>query len=300
MRFAVIGTGIVGTALAVRLSRSGFRCVGVNARSEASYRRFCAYLEADRKELSELVRTAELIFITTQDKAIAGVARELSARWTERAGRPGQVWVHCSGALPARIMQGEKKIPVQYLSVHPLQAFADIEMALKLLPGCHFGIEGDCPAIGRRIVKALGGIPHDIESGNKALYHAGAVVASNFLIALAAAAAELLNKAGVNEKDALQALLPLMKGTLANLEALGLPLALTGPIARGDAGVVAEHLRYLPPEVMDLYRVMSRETLKVAEARWKENGMDYPQQAAELLDALTTIRQGKDRSDKER
>lgn len=293
MHFAVIGTGVLGTALAVRLSRAGFQCVGINTRSESSYRRFCTYLSADKKELTELLQTADLIFITTRDEGIAEVAAELSGKWTECGGRQGQVWVHCSGALPAHIMQIDEEIPVQYLSVHPLQAFADIPMALKLLPGCHFGLEGDCPEVGQRIVTALGGISHDIREGDKALYHAGAVVASNFLVALASAGTNLLNKAGVNEEDALRALLPLMKGTLANLETLGLPLALTGPIARGDAAVVAEHLKHMPPEVKVIYQVMSRETLKVAEASWQEKGLTYPVPAARRLKELTELKSGR-------
>ena len=123
--------------------------------------------------------------------------------------KPGQVWIHCSGALPSDILRVQESLPVHCLSVHPLQAFASVENALSVLPGTHFGIEGDNEECGEEIVKDLGGISHRIAATQKSLYHAGAVVASNYLVALASVAAELFVEAGIQGEDALALLLPL-------------------------------------------------------------------------------------------
>jgi predicted short-subunit dehydrogenase-like oxidoreductase (DUF2520 family) len=103
-----------------------------------------------------------------------------------------------------------------------------------------------------------------------ALYHAGAVVASNYVVALADVARSLLVAAGISETDALPALLPLMSSAVRNLVEVGLPGALTGPVVRGDAVSVERHLDLLAersPEHVDLYRRLGREVLRIARKR---------------------------------
>jgi predicted short-subunit dehydrogenase-like oxidoreductase (DUF2520 family) len=102
------------------------------------------------------------------------------------------------------------------------------------------------------------------------LYHAAAVVASNYLPVLLALSARLLVLAGVDEDDAIPALLPLMRGTLDNVSELGLAPALTGPISRGDIETVRLHLRTLPDREARVYRDLGREAVALAEARGLE------------------------------
>jgi predicted short-subunit dehydrogenase-like oxidoreductase (DUF2520 family) len=99
------------------------------------------------------------------------------------------------------------------------------------------------------------------------LYHAGAVIAANYMVALADAARALLVAAGVSPDQALPALIPLMSSVVQNLSQLGLPGALTGPVARGDVSSVEQHLRILAqraPEMLDLYRRLGRDVLRLA------------------------------------
>jgi predicted short-subunit dehydrogenase-like oxidoreductase (DUF2520 family) len=156
--------------------------------------------------------------------------------------------------------------------MHPLQAFAEVDTAVKALPDTFFFLEGDDEAVEvlRTMVVAMNGRPVTIPSENKALYHAGAVVASNFIVTLMDYAVRMMFRAGVPRDVALAALLPLMSGTVKNLETVGLPDALTGPIARGDVGTVKRHLKALaqmPGDMLRLYRHLARKTVDIAIAK---------------------------------
>lgn len=283
MKFGIIGAGIVGTALAVRLDKAGHQCVGVHTRSRLSYERFRSYLNIDHLTLEELVPEVDIIFITTQDGVIRSIAERLSNKALIKSG---QMWIHCSGSLPSGILRVKESLPVHCLSLHPLQAFASVEEALAILSGTHFGIEGDNEGIGEEIVKDLGGIPHHILAEKKTLYHAGAVVASNYLVVLASLAVELFAEAGIPAEAALASLLPLMKGTIHNLEQVGLPQALTGPIARGDGQVVQGHLEHLPPKLVEIYQGLGLKALELGENKKAQQGLTYPEDALNLLKSL--------------
>lgn len=283
MKFGIIGAGIVGTALAVRLNEAGHECIGVHTRSRHSFERFRSYLQVDHLTIEELVPAVDIIFITTQDGVIRSIAEKLSE--TESI-KFGQVWIHCSGSLPSEVLRVRESSAVGCLSLHPLQAFASVEEALTILAGTHFGIEGDNEELGEGIVKDLGGIPHHILAEKKTLYHAGAVVASNYLVVLASLAVELFAEAGIQRAEALDSLLPLMRGTLHNLERVGLPQALTGPVARGDVQVVQGHLDHLPPKLVEIYQSLGSKALELGENKMTQQGLSYPQEALNQLQSL--------------
>jgi predicted short-subunit dehydrogenase-like oxidoreductase (DUF2520 family) len=158
---------VVGTAFAVLLEEKGFECIGINTRSKASYDRFNTYLQRKYLDLDELSREADLIFITTQDGVIEKVAEQLTY---QNRRKTEQYWIHCSGSLRSEIMCKDPTLPVHYLSVHPLQAFANVDNALKQMAGTHFGIEGNTrksEELGENLVKRLGGIPHKIDPAQR-------------------------------------------------------------------------------------------------------------------------------------
>ena len=283
MKFGIIGAGIVGTALAVGLEAAGHECIGVNTRSNRSYERFRQYLSKDLCSLEEMAAAADGLFITTQDDMIEVVAENLSRQLLHKSG---QVWIHCSGSLPSSILRRRGDLPVCCLSVHTLQAFASIEKALEILPGTHFGLEGDAPEFAEGIVKDLGGVPHHISASQKSLYHAGAVVASNYLVVLASLAEELFAEVGIKGDEALASLLPLMRGTLFNLEKVGLPYALTGPVARGDVSVVAGHLQHMPAKQKEIYRELGLKALELGEAKKAKQGLAYSPEDFKALKSL--------------
>jgi len=286
-QFAIIGTGVVGTALAVLLKSKGLNCVGVNTRSRKSYDRFCHYLpNTPHLDLEKIAAEAELIFITTQDDAIESVAGQLSRLGIQKEK---QFWIHCSGSLPSTIMCLEESLPVGYLSIHPLRAFATIEGAVKTMEGTHFGLEGNSEEsrdLGRQLIEILGGIPHLIDPAKKNVYHAGAVVASNYLVSLAFLAVKLLESAGIGQREALEALLPLMAGSYQNIVDVGLYEALTGPIARGDSEVIAQHLQEIPPDFKETYKGLGRLALELAQQKKLGQGLSYDPVILQKLNSL--------------
>ncbi|NMA68089.1 MAG: DUF2520 domain-containing protein [Desulfitobacterium sp.] len=283
MNFGIVGAGIVGTAIAIRLKEAGYNLVGVRTRSKSSYERFCRYLQWDERPIEEWILEADLVFITTQDAMIPVAAKELMDKGLYREG---QYWIHCSGSTSSRTMAADPQVKINYLSLHPLQAFAGIAEAVELIPGTHFGIEGDGIELGREIVTKLGGIPHLLNPKQKPLYHGGAVVASNYLVTLAALAVRLFEEAGIEREEALESLLPLMKGSLQNLEKVGLPQALTGPIARGDVNVIQEHLEHMPEELSFVYRALGKYTLEIGQAKMAQQNSAY---SSEILKKMQDV-----------
>jgi predicted short-subunit dehydrogenase-like oxidoreductase (DUF2520 family) len=122
----------------------------------------------------------------------------------------------------------------------------------------------------RDVVEVLGGRAIILPPGAKTLYHLAAVLVSNYTVTLTKLATDLWATFGSEPETALAALLPLLRGTVQNLTDVGLPQALTGPIARGDTGTVERHLatlRLRAPDLLDLYRALGRETIAVAAAK---------------------------------
>jgi len=204
---------------------------------------------------------ADVVIVAVPDDALAGVAREIAP-----AVRRGAVVVHTSGALTSAALAPVRRAGARAASLHPLMTMPTAEAGVRALPGTFFFFEGD-PGTGpvlRALVAALGGIAVPVARRGKTLYHAAAVIACNDLVALLDTAFRLFGKAGIPERKARAALAPLVRRTLENVLALGPVRALTGPVARGDAGTVRRHLAALGGADRALYRLLGRATLRLA------------------------------------
>jgi predicted short-subunit dehydrogenase-like oxidoreductase (DUF2520 family) len=267
-KVSIIGAGVVGTAIGYLLKERGYSIVGIASRTFASAKRAREFIgdgEASH-DLGATSKKADIVFITTSDSAIEEVCIKIAS---ERGFSPGAIVFHTCGALSSEILGSARTVGAHVASLHPLQSLADVNEAVKTLPGSFFCIEGDESAlsVAREIVTALKGKEITLKVDKKSLYHAGASVASNFLVATVGFGLELFNAAGINRQDSLNALMPLIKGTVKNIDALGVPSALTGPIARGDSGVIEDHLKAIVkerPEMLRLYTELGRYTVKVA------------------------------------
>jgi predicted short-subunit dehydrogenase-like oxidoreductase (DUF2520 family) len=203
-----------------------------------------------------------------------GVLPEMAHAMAGQGDAPeGCVALHCSGTLSVEVLAPLHARGYHVGSLHPLQALAHPVTGAERLPGSWFAVSGEHKAItvARRLVARLDGTTLTVPIARRPLYHAAAVTASNYLPVLLALAARLLVLAGVDEDEAIPALLPLMHGTLENIAELGLAPALTGPISRGDVETVRLHLRTLPDREARVYRDLGREAVALAEARGLES-----------------------------
>jgi predicted short-subunit dehydrogenase-like oxidoreductase (DUF2520 family) len=279
---AIIGLGRVGSVLGRALHSAGYSVVAVASRDHAKAEALAHTFAAHPVSPAEAAAYADLVLLTVPDDALPVLVHNLAAAG---AWRTRQFVVHASGASPAGVLQPAAKHGAVTGSFHPVAAFASPHATLPL--GITFGVEAPQPLhqILVDMAHALGGYALPITAEQKTLYHAAAVIASNYTVTLAAQAAQLFDQLGASPEDALRALLPLMRTTLDNLEQLRVPDALTGPLARGDAGTVARHLQALDrnaPHVATFYRCLGQATLPLALQR----GLDHLMAGA-LQDLLT-------------
>lgn len=281
-KIAIIGAGKVGGAIAVLLKERGYTVSGVASRSFNSALNLGSRVGAPAcRRPEDAAGGADIVFITTPDREIAGVSKDISDLG---AVGPGQVVAHTSGAHPSGHLERVRERGALAVSIHPLQSFADVETAIKNLPGSYFAMEGDQEAMpaAQQLVADLGGRAFYINAGDKALYHAAACIASNYLVSLLHLSTGLYEKFGLSRKDAFQALLPLVQGTINNIESVGPVQALTGPVARGDVSTIREHLPAIAgvgDEENRLYRMLGRYTVRIA----MEKGSIDSKQADKLL-----------------
>jgi predicted short-subunit dehydrogenase-like oxidoreductase (DUF2520 family) len=213
----VIGRGRVGAAVAARLAERG----------------------VELRDAGEV----DAVLLCVPDTAIADVARGLT---------PGHAWIgHVSGATPLSALAPHTR----RFTLHPLQTFTR-SRGPEQLDGAFAAVSGETPdaiAFARGLAEMLGLEPFELADDRRALYHAGAAVASNFLVTLYRIASGLIEEAGAPP----HALIPLMQRTIEN------GFELTGPIARGDWTTVDAHLeaiRESQPEVEPVYRTLAEAT----------------------------------------
>jgi predicted short-subunit dehydrogenase-like oxidoreductase (DUF2520 family) len=268
---AIVGCGIVGTAIGSLLARSGYRISGVATRSLETAARAAKTIGAERfsDRAWDITRGAEVVLITTPDDAIRSTCIAIAQH---DGFDKNAVVIHCSGALSSDVLSSARESGAVVATLHPLQSFASVDQAETLVPGSFCAVEGDQAALPvvRELVTDLGGFLTEITPEGKTLYHAAAVAASNYLVTLMNLALELNNLSGIEPDVSFKALLPLIKGTLDNVDTKGIPDALTGPIARGDVDTVAAHLEAIGervPRLLVLYRTLGLYTVELAQAK---------------------------------
>ncbi|MGA2671291.1 MAG: DUF2520 domain-containing protein [Dehalococcoidia bacterium] len=284
LKAGFIGAGTTGTALAVRLSQKGWPVVAVSSRTLSSAQRLAKRVSNCQvcHTAQELADVAEMVFITTPDDVIAQVCSEV--RWHK-----GQSIVHCSGAHSIDILEPAKKLGAAVGSFHPLQTFADVDQAIANLPGSTFALEAEEPLLStlKELTQLLNGSWVKLKPGDKVLYHAAAVFACNYLVTLVKLALDLWQDFGVSSQEATKALLPLLRGTLNNIDNIGLPNCLTGPVARGDLGTIERHLSALEarsPSLLTTYKELGLQTIPIALAKGK-----VTKQKAEEMKVLLSL-----------
>lgn len=266
---AILGLGKVGTAFGYLLKRAGYNVVAASRSSSALKKELPYTVGKLFLDYTEAATNAKFIFITTPDDVIENVCKKITEAG---AIKEGKSVLHMSGAAGLKILNSARNAGAYIASIHPLQSFADIDGAIKSIPGSTFGVTADeeiknwCV----KVVQDVGGIPLIIQEKDKSLYHAGACIASNYLTALIHTVLEIYQSFGLEAKDALSAIWPLIGGTLRNIESAGTISALTGPIARGDIGTIKNHLDAFQnkfPNLIPLYCEIGLITVEMGKAK---------------------------------
>lgn len=260
----IVGAGRVGATLGAALQRAGHRVTGVSAVSEASLARAEQMLPGvPVRTVPEVVDGAHLVLLAVPDDALAELVAGLAATGTFT---PGQLVVHTSGAHGISVFEPAADAQIMPLALHPAMTFTGTPLDLERLPDCCFGVTTVDLArpLAEALVIEMGGEPVWVPEDERVTYHAALAHGSNHLVTLVAQSMQLLRSAGID--DPARVLEPLLSAALANTLQLG-DAALTGPVARGDAGTVAGHvamLRRVAPDIRPTYLALARATAQRA------------------------------------
>lgn len=286
LRVGVVGTGRVGAVLGAALGRAGHDIVAASAVSDLSRLRAEALLPGvPLRPAPEVAADAELVLLAVPDDVLPDLVTGLVATG---ALRGGQFVAHPSGRHGIGVLEPAVRVGGVALALHPAMTFTGTSVDLARLDGCPFGVTSDeaMRPVAEALVVEMGGEPVWVPEEARSMYHAGLVFGANYLMTVVLQSVDLLKEAGISAPERLLA--PLLSASLDNALRHG-DVSLTGPVARGDAVTVADHLAVmsdLPPVVTETYRSLARLTADRALAA----GLIDPAAAEQLLSVLAEPR----------
>ncbi len=273
---SIIGMGRLGGALALALSRAGYRVENLIHRSKPAPSDLASLISPpphlisfdDLKELS-----SDIIFITSTDPEISSISSHIASKVKNNS-----LVFHASGSLSSEILSELANVGCGTGSMHPLLSISDPIRGSERFAGAYFCVEGqnNAVAVGKEIVTNLGGEPFSIDTRFKSLYHASAVTASGHLVALIDIATEMLSNCGLEPEEAKRILMPLVKSTVQNLQNQSNEKALTGTFARADVAAFERHIDALSHTVSDdirrIYLELGNRALDISEVEGASSG----------------------------
>lgn len=265
-RVLIVGPGHVGRGLFRAFRNSGVEVLGLHGRKTSAWTTSSGALPSN-------VGDANTIIVAVRDEQIDDAIAELiNSRRNARNGvAPGTVIVHTSGGEEPELVPRLPEFGMSGGTFHPMIPFANAERVPELLRHAWIGIDGDetARATSRRLAGHVGARTLEIPAGGKSLYHAAAVISSNFPVVLASVASELLISLGIPERSAQQAVHGLMDGAVENIGDAPPADALTGPVVRGETATIIRHLSALrgDAEAKAVYKRMSLAALDIAARR---------------------------------
>jgi predicted short-subunit dehydrogenase-like oxidoreductase (DUF2520 family) len=273
-KVSVVGAGRLGTALAIALSRKGYSLEYMVANHLKHAHKATILLDGHTRPLAakelDHLPLPDLVLIATPDDQIAQVARVLSR--LENTQRKPTV-LHTSGALSSKVLAPLGKKGWSIGSIHPLISVSDPENGARSFGGIFWCIEGDKRALrlAKTMISDLDGKSFSLDSKDKPLYHAAAVMASGNVVALVDVAIEMLGRCGLTRNQAQRILQPLLESTVSNLEVKEPARAMTGTFARGDVETVQQHVESMKRsdliDALELYRLLGKRALRLADRK---------------------------------
>ncbi|GAB1429234.1 Rossmann-like and DUF2520 domain-containing protein [Ignavibacteria bacterium] len=297
LTFGVVGSGKLGIAFITALLKQ--KSLGwVLCRTEETAIQIAERFDwnvpavADIEHISDV---PDVILIVVPDKSIVLTANLLAEHWGEYLA--GKVVIHCSGALGREVLEICEKQGAVTLAAHPFQTFATgSDVAFR---GIVWGVEcsDDCRDIAENIIRRFGGSSvflSNFTRNFRGLYHAAAVCASNFIVAVVTSAKDIATAAGI---DAEEFLLPIITTATENAlqAAENESVPLTGPIVRGDIETIERHIEQfaeVAPDIGFEYALMARATAESARRRGLISTEQYSPMRELLDEAIAAFRPG--------
>lgn len=267
MNISFIGAGKVGTSLGIYLKKNNFNVLGYYSRSFSSSEKASNLTNSIAFKTLKATLKADIIFITVNDDSIKEVAMNISRL---NINLENKIFVHMSGALSSCEIGVLKRETTDVVSLHPIQAFADVSNSVEQLQNTTFSIEGGDKAIQKikNILDKCSNPYFILEENQKSLYHASACVVSNYLVTLLDYGFSILKHIGIPEELAINSFFPLIEANINNIKKSGTEKSLTGPIARGDLDTIKKHLEAFKENDFNnthLYKVMGDYTISLAQ-----------------------------------
>jgi len=259
MKVGFVGSGKLGISFGMLLhdknvSLSGYYNRHIDSATLAAQTCACQAFET----LEALVLESDLIGITVSDDQIESVVAAISAL---NVNLTNKKFFHMSGVHNC---QSLKNLNVDSFSLHPLKAFPSVIESPRDFDSVYFSLEGGTYT-NRVWIDTLNINYFEINSNQKSLYHAAAVIVSNYLVSLLDFGFLQFAKIGIEKPLAMKVLWPLITDTLSNIESLGTEKALTGPIVRGDIETIEKHLAIMDDQSKELYKALGKHALNLTQ-----------------------------------
>lgn len=267
-QLAVIGPGKVGRSLA-RLFHENqvYRIGALIARKDKTARDAAAFIGAGQP--GGLLANADVILIAVPDPLLESVIAGLA----DAGLKPGVILAHTSGALGLDQFATLESRDARCVCAHPVKAFSEATRSTETFAGTMTTLSGQPTACSElaSAFEAIGGQTLELPANiDRTLYHAGIVFMANHLATLVEAGLKTFAQAGVSRADGLAITGPILRDTLDAVLENGPAAALTGPVARGDANIVARHLKKISQADTDLavlYAALARATAGLSEEK---------------------------------
>lgn len=273
MKIGFIGAGKVGFSLGKYFSLNKQNLTGYFSNNTESAKEAAIFTSSNYyNNLKEIVDESDIIFITTQDSFIKEVWDSI-----KNLNIKNKIICHCSGSLSSDIFSNIENHNAYGYSIHPMFAISDKYNSYKDLNKAFISIEGAPKYLDyfKDMFESIGNQVKIITKENKSIYHTASVIVSNQVIALASTGVDLLKTCGFNEKEAMDALYPLMFNNLKNIGSSGIVNSLTGPIERADLSTIERHLACLNGDDKELYKLLSKKLINIAKVKNRDKDYSY-------------------------
>lgn len=273
MDIGIIGAGKVGCSIGKYMKEYGLPVAGYfSKRAESSEKAGTFTGTKSFQNLEDIIKACDILCIAVPDDAVGDVwsqIRDISGRWPVMQPLEHKIICHFSGSLSSAVFSGIDSTGASGCSFHPMSAFSDRFTSYRQLNKVLFVAEGQEKAlvVMEDLFARMGNKILRICPDKKALYHCSASLVSNFMIGLFQMGLDLLERCGICEETGMELFAPLVEDNIRAMLEKGARDALTGPVERGDIQTVEKHLEALEGEERELYRLLGRRVLKVAEQK---------------------------------